>query len=127
MVAGLASITASRISSAMTVSFLSFGRFGEILQAFQASRPVLVEELSESVHLLVVGPVETAGAISPLDHQLGFTEDTEVLGDGGPGDIVEPGGDLGRRQLFGPYQPEDLPPPGLSESLERCIHAPKYK
>ena len=77
---------------------------------------------SEPVHLSVVGPVQAAGAVSALDHQLRLAQDTEVLGDGRAGDIVEPGGDLGRRQLLGPHQPEDLPPPGFGQSLERGVH-----
>src|ERR1700677_2022639 len=109
MVAGLASIITSRISSAMTGSFLSlllFGRFGQVLEAPQASGPVLVEKPTEPVHFAVVGPVEAAGAVSPLDHEFRLTKDTEVLRDGGSGDITEPGGDLGRRHLFVPDQPE---------------------
>src|ERR1700691_832367 len=122
MVAGLASTTTSRISSAMTGSFLSFGRFGQVLQAPQAFRPVLVEEPTEPVHLEVVGPVEAAGAVSSFDDQLALTQDAKVLRDGRSGDVAEPGGDLGGRQLLGPHPPEDLPPPGLGQCLERGVH-----
>jgi hypothetical protein len=65
----------------MIVSFRSLGRFGQVLQTLQAPGPVLVEEPSKSVHLGVVGSVEAAGAVSPLDDQLGLTKHTEVLGD----------------------------------------------
>ena len=116
IVVGLASMTTSRVSSAIGGSFLSFGRFGQVLQTLQTAGPVLVEELAKTVHLSVIGPIEATGSVAPFDDQLGLTEDTEVLGDGRPGDIVESGGDLGGRELLGPHQFEDLPPPGFGQT-----------
>ena len=122
MVAGLASIRTSRVSSAICVSFLSFGRFGQVLQTLQTGGPVLVEELAEAVHLGVIGPVEATGSVPPFDDQLRFSEHTEVLGDGRPGDVAELGGNLGRRELFGPHQLEDLSAAGLDQSPEGGVH-----
>ena len=54
---------------------------GQVLQSVQASGPVLVQEPSEPVHLGVVGPVQPAGPVSPLEQELGLAQDTQVLGD----------------------------------------------
>src|ERR1035437_3751296 len=82
MVAGLASITTSRVSSAISVSFLSFGRFGQGLQLLQTSGPVLIEKLAESDHLGLVGPVEPPCPVAALDDQFGLPQNAEMLGDG---------------------------------------------
>ncbi len=104
------------------LSFLSFGRFGHGLQSLQTSGPVVVEKLAESTHLGLIGAVEPASPVTALDHQFGLPQNAEVLGDGRPGDIVEPGRDLGRRKLVTPYLSEDLAPPGLGEGFEGRIH-----
>ena len=88
----------------------------------QTSGPVLIEILAESDHLGLVGPIEPARPVAALDDQFGLPQNAEVLGDGRPGDIVEPGRYLGRRKLVTPHQPEDLPPSGLGESFEGGVH-----
>jgi hypothetical protein len=110
------------VSSAIGGSFLSFGRFGQVLETLKTAGPVLVEELAEAVHLGVIGPVEATGTVPALDDQLGLPEDAEVLGDGRPGDIIESGGDLRCRELIGPKQFEDLPAAGFGQGPERSVH-----
>jgi hypothetical protein len=111
------------MSSAICISFLSFGRFGQVLQTLETVGPVFVEELADAVHLGMIGPVETTGSVPALDDQLGLSEDAEVLGDGGSGDVVESGGNLGGREFLGPHQFDDLPSAGFGQGPECGVHA----
>src|SRR2546421_1516746 len=127
IVAGLASITISLISSAIRVlpPLPSLGSLGDVAQPLQPPGPVVVEEPAQLLHGLGTGPVQTPCPVATLAHQRGLTQDPEVLRDRRAGDVPELGGDVARRQLPGPYQPDDLPPTGLGQSLEGRIHTGK--
>src|SRR5579871_4392194 len=96
--------------------------FCRVAQPFQAGRPVLVEERAQLRHGRGIGPVHPPGAVSALCHEVGLLEHGEVLGDGRPGDLGEPVGDVGRRQLLRPDQPQDGSAPGLGQCLEGGVH-----
>src|SRR5256885_1846610 len=84
IVSGVASMTISRMSSAMSVSpsLAVFGGFGDVAQALEPGRPVLIEEGAQVGHGAGVGPVQATGALTPFGHEVGLLQDAEVLGDG---------------------------------------------
>jgi hypothetical protein len=98
------------------------GGLGDVTQPLEPSGPVVVQELAELLHLVALGPVQPARAVSAFGHEPGLLEDAEVLRDRRPRDLAEVIGDLGRRTLARPDEPEDLAPSGFCECLERRIH-----
>src|SRR6266508_1461125 len=95
IVSGVASITISRMSSAISGSFSLVGRFrslgglGHVAQPFEAGRPVVVERVAELAHLLLARLVQTPGAVPPLAHEARRLEHPEVLRDRRPRDLPE--------------------------------------
>src|SRR5438045_3371551 len=81
IVSGVASITISRMRSAISGSLLSLGGLGHIAQPFEAGRPVVVEKIAELAHLVLACPVQTPGAVPSLDHESRRLEHPEVLRD----------------------------------------------
>jgi hypothetical protein len=65
----------------------------------------------------MVGAVEAASAVPPFDDQVGSLEDSKMLGSGGSGDLADPDGDLGRLQLLGPDDPENMAAPGSNAAV----------
>src|SRR3954471_21391381 len=78
IVSGVASITISRMSSAISVSLVSLGGLGRAAQPNEAGRPVVVEEVAELAHLVLARLVETPGAVPALAHQTRGLEHREV-------------------------------------------------
>src|SRR5690242_17562768 len=79
IVSGLASMTMSRISSAISVSLVSLGGFGQVTEPFEARCPVVVEEVAKLAHLVLTRLVEAPGAVSSLAHEARRLEHTQVL------------------------------------------------
>src|SRR6202011_5590584 len=79
IVSGVASITISRMSSAIRGSFSSLGGLGRVAQPFEAARPVVVEKVAEVAHLLLTRLVQTPGAVPSLAHEARGLEHAEVL------------------------------------------------
>src|SRR6266852_4769908 len=127
IVSGVASITISRMSSAISGSFVSLGGLGHIAQPFEARRPVVVEEVAKLAHLVLARLVKTPGAVPSLAHETRRLEHPEVLGNRRARDLSEVIGDRRRRELAGPHQPQDLPASGLCQRLECRIHTPNIK
>src|ERR1700730_18078918 len=96
IVSGVASITISRMSSAMSGSFVSLGGLGHVAQPFETSGPVVVEEGAELAHLVLARLVQTPGAIASLAHKVGRLEHAEMLRDRGASDLSEVIGDRRR-------------------------------
>src|SRR5712692_6830494 len=86
IVSGVASITISRMSSAIRGSFVSLGGLGRVslgglghvAQPFEAGRPVVVEEVAELAHLVLARLVQTPGAVASFAHEVGRLEHPEV-------------------------------------------------
>src|SRR6478752_5514316 len=97
IVAGVASITISRMSSATGGSFVSLGGLGNVAQPFQAGRPVVVEEVAEFSHLVLARLVQAASAVASLAHQTRRPEHAEVLRYRRASDLAEVIGDRRRR------------------------------
>ena len=110
-----------------SASFVSLGGLGHVAQPFEAGGPVVVEEVAELAHLVLARLVQTPGAVTSLAHEARRLEHAEVLRDRRAGDLAEVIGDRRRRQLAGPHQAQDLPPSGLGQCLEGCIHTAKRK
>src|SRR5579862_1226406 len=123
-VSGLASITTSRVTESRSVvlsmlpSLLSFCFAFEGLEALV---PELVEERLHVGKALRARPVEAPGAVPSLVHEPRLLQDGQVLRDRGSGH-VEVRGDLARRQLTVAHEPQDGPPPGLGDRLQRSFH-----
>ena len=73
----------------------------------------------------VLARVEAPGAVASLGDEVGLLQHAEVLGDRRSGDVAELVGDVGGRELLGPHEPEDRPPPWLGERLEGRVHPEK--
>src|SRR5712692_3252503 len=127
IVSGVASITISRMSSAIMGSFVSLGGLGHVAQPFEAGRPVVVEEVAELAHLVLARLVQTPGAVASLAHEARRLEHPEVLRDRRARDLSEVIGDGCRREFAAPHQPQDLPAPGLCQCLEGRIHTTDLK
>src|SRR5665213_4122692 len=112
----------SRTSSAMGSSCVSLVGLDGVTETPETGGPVVVQKRAQPGHLLMVGAIEAAGAVPALYDQVRALQDSQVLGHGGPGDLADPDGDLGCRQLLGPDDPEDLPAPGLRHRLECRVH-----
>src|SRR5258708_17928073 len=81
IVSGVASIPISRMSSAISGSFVSLGGLGRVEQPFEPGRPVVIEEVAELVHLVRARQVQTPGAVSALAHESRRLEHAEMLRD----------------------------------------------
>src|SRR5438105_7625885 len=104
IVAGLASITSSRISSAISVlPPLSLGSLGDVAQPLQPPRPVVVQEPAQLLDRLGTGPVQTACPLAALGHEVRLAQHPEVLRDRRAGDLLEARGDVTRRHLPAPH------------------------
>src|SRR6195256_2040098 len=99
IVSGVASITISRMSSAISAAFLLLGGLGHVAQPFEAARPVVVEEIAELVHLVLARLIQTPRAVPSLAHQSRLLEHAEVLRDRRARDLAEVIGDRRRREL----------------------------
>src|SRR5712691_8242027 len=121
IVSGVASITISRMSSAISGSFVSLGGLGHVAQPFETGRPVVVEEVAELAHLVLARLVQTPGAVASLAHESRRLEHPEMLRDRRARALSEMIGDRRRRKFAGPHQPQDLPAPGLRQRLEGRI------
>src|SRR5882724_5115502 len=78
IVSGVASITISRMSSAIIGSFVSLGSLGHVAQPFEAGRPVVVEEGTQLLHLVSARLVKTPSAVAALAHETRRLEHAEV-------------------------------------------------
>src|SRR5436853_7564574 len=88
IVSGVASIMISRTSSAISALLLvSLGSFGDVTESLQPRRPVLVEELTQLLHLAPIRAIQAARPGAALAHQARGLEDREVLRDRGTGDL----------------------------------------
>src|ERR1700733_408271 len=74
IVSGVASITISRMSSAIRISFVSLGGLGRVAQPFEAGRPVVVEEVAQLAHLVLARLVQAPGPVPSLAHETGRLE-----------------------------------------------------
>src|SRR5690242_17760312 len=124
-VSGLASMWSSRSMTSeelvLASTLLPFLRLRLALELRKAERPEALEELLELLQTFRTGAVKALRALTPLAHETGLLEYTQVLGDRGPGH-VEAGGDLACRQLAFADQLEDLPPPRFGQRLDGRLH-----
>ena len=102
--------------------FAVLRRLGDVAQPLEARCPVVVEERAQLRHRVGVRPVEPAGAVAPLGHEVGLLEHGQVLRDRRTGDVAKLVGDVGGRQLLRPHQAQDRPAPRLGERLEGGVH-----
>src|ERR1700736_3140685 len=78
IVSGVASITISRMSSAISGSFVSLGGLGHVAQPFEAGRPVVVEEIAQHAHLVAARLVQPPGSVPSFAHEARRLEHAEV-------------------------------------------------
>src|SRR5205814_2426290 len=81
IVSGVASITISRMSSAISGSFVSLGGLGRVAQPFEPGRPVVIEEVAQFAHLVLARHVQTPRADPALAHECRRLEHPEMLRD----------------------------------------------
>src|SRR4051812_3227855 len=93
IVSGVASITISRMSSAISGSFVSLGGLGRVAQPFETGRPVVIEKVAQLAHLVLARLVQAPGAVPPLIHEARLLEHAEVLRDRRARDVAEVVGD----------------------------------
>jgi hypothetical protein len=70
---------------------------GLLPQRLEPRVPELVDEGPQLAETLGPGSVQTPRPLPPLDQQAGVAQHAEVLRDGGPGYVDEPGRDGPRR------------------------------
>jgi hypothetical protein len=106
------------------MSFLPFFSFCLLAQGLEPLIPERLEEVAQADEALGPGAIEPARAVPALAHQRRPAQHTQVLRDGGAGDVGEVGGDRAGRKLVLADEPKDLAPVWLGDGLDGILHYP---